>query len=71
MNTWRDKAHKLISDAATIAYNQSNTASNGKPYKKHHPYSLPLWVGELIECLGSNDETQAKAIFNHQYLRDF
>ena len=71
MATWRDKAHREIAKAATEAYTQANTKKNGRPYKKHRPYSLPVWADELVACLGNDDEEQAKAIFVHEHLRGF
>ena len=70
-HTWQDKAHREIAKACTIAYNEANTSKSGKPYKKHHPYTTPIWVDDLVKALGANDEETAKAIFVHEHLRDF
>ena len=68
---WRTKAHKMIATAAMQAYNDANTAKNGKAYKKHHAYTLPQWVNDLVTCLGNDDEEGAKNIFINEYMRDF
>jgi len=68
---WSDKAHQMIANEATKQYNLANTRKDGKPYKKHHPYTLPEWVHNLVNALGSNDEETCKAIMMYPHLRDF
>ena len=53
------------------AYNKANTRKDGKPYKKHRPYTLPQWCDDLVKALGDDDEEAAKAIFIHEHLKDF
>ena len=56
--SWRDKAHREIASLCLVSYQQAN-----KGRKRHVPYSVPEQAKELIECLDTNDEDRAKAIF--------
>jgi len=67
MSDWKDRAQQVIQEASMQAYKQANS----KPGKKHRPYTLPLWIGDLISAMNTDDEEKAKAIFNYQYLRDY
>ena len=58
MNTWQDKANRIIGAQCANAWRQANA---GK--RKHIPYSVPSVSQELVECLGTNDEHKAKALF--------
>ena len=60
---WKEKTHRVIQRLSVKSYNQSNIKKNGKRYKKHRPYSIPEDAQELIECLATNNEEQAKYIF--------
>ncbi len=57
--TWQDKAHRLIAEAAIVAWRQ---AGNG-PGKRHRPYSIPPIASALVKALGADDEHAAKALF--------
>lgn len=64
MSTWQDKAHRLIADMCRTSYLQTNRKPNGRLYKRHRPYSVPLHAQELVECLRREDEVGAKQIFH-------
>jgi hypothetical protein len=61
-DSWQDKACSIIAKAAWQGYIKANFR-NGKKYKRHRPYSLPVYADELVDCLNRNAEEQAKAIF--------
>ena len=62
-STWEDKAHRVIADLCATSYHQANTRKDGTRYKKHRSYSIPFLAERLIECLNTNNELEAKAIF--------
>ena len=60
--TWEDKAHRLISAMCLTAYQKANPKPlYGK--KKAKPYQVPALAQTLVECLNTNNEEKAKAIF--------
>lgn len=63
MTTWRDKANRVISADCMAEWREANTLPNGRRRKRHVPYSVPKTAQELVECLKSDDEERAKAIF--------
>lgn len=72
--SWTKKTEKMIAEASLEAWRQANVR-NGKRLKKHHSYSLPQWVNELVECLKHQNEFEyeekAKAIMMYPFLRDY
>lgn len=68
---WQEKVHKVIARAATDAYNKANRNKNGSLKKKHVPYTLPVWVDDLVSCLNKDDEEEAKRIMLYDFLRDY
>ena len=60
---WRNKANVLIGALCFESYRAANTTLGGKVRKRRVPYSVPELAKDLIECLNTNDEEQAKAIF--------
>jgi hypothetical protein len=67
MQTWRDKAHRIISDLCRQSYLQAETTKAGKRRKRHVPYSVPQAAQDLIDCIKTNNEERAKAIFLFNY----
>ncbi len=67
MNSWREKANKVIYDLCKQSYLKSNLLPNGSLRKKHVPYSVPEEAIELIDCLNTNDEARAKSMFLFDY----
>ena len=63
MTPWREKAHRVIADLCLDAQRRANTRRNGKPYKRHRPYTVPLAAQRLVDCLNRDDEPGAKAVF--------
>lgn len=70
MMGWQDKAKRMIEAEAWRCYRVANTRKDGKPRKRHIPYTLPGWVNDLVECLDRCDEERAKAIMLYPHLRD-
>lgn len=60
--TWQEKAHRLIAADCFAAWRDANTPRR----KQHRPYTVPEQARALVECLASNDEPRAKAIFIHR-----
>jgi hypothetical protein len=71
---WTQKAEKMIAEASLESWKRANFR-NGKRLKRHHPYSLPQWVIELVECLKHKSEfayeEKAKCIMMYPFLRDY
>jgi hypothetical protein len=71
---WTQKAEKMIAEASLESWKRANLR-NGKRLKTHHPYSLPQWVIELVECLKHRSEFEyeekAKRIMMYPFLRDY
>lgn len=67
MQTWRDKANRIIAEMSFDAWHKANTRRDGARYKKHRQYSIPEVAQELVVCLGMHDqqaaELRAKQIF--------
>ena len=63
MKPWREKANNIIDALCMESYLQANTRKDGKPYKKHRGYSVPLLAEQLVECLDTDDEIRAKTLF--------
>lgn len=59
MTTWQDKAHRLIGNLCHESYKQTNPV----PGRKHKDYHVPELAKQLIECLNTDDEHRAKALF--------
>lgn len=59
-DAWRQKAHRVISDLCSAAYQEEKRRY---PKRKKVRYSVPYLAQELVECLHKNDEEKAKAIF--------
>lgn len=57
--TWQDKARRLIDTACRQAY----VAANPPGTRKHRPYHVPDIARDLIQCLNTDDEHTAKALF--------
>ncbi len=64
MRTWRDKAHEVIASLSRDAWLKANTTKAGTRRKVHRQYVIPVLADELVECLATDDEARAKAIFN-------
>jgi hypothetical protein len=61
---WRDKAERIIGTLSQQAYHDANAPKHGRPWRKRHvPYSIPQLAKDLVECLNTNDEERAKALF--------
>jgi hypothetical protein len=60
---WEYKAEKIISELCLESYKQANYFKNGQKKKKHVPYSVPAIAQELLNCIKTDDEEKAKAIF--------
>ena len=60
---WEDKANKVIQRLCKESRDSTNTRKDGKQYKQHKSYSIPEDAEELIECLATDNEEQAKYIF--------
>jgi len=61
--TWHAKAHRLIAEMCQASYAHANRKADGTLYRRHRPYSVPALAGELVDCLGANNEEGAKAVF--------
>lgn len=46
---------------------QAETTKAGKRRKRHVPYSVPQAAQDLIDCIKTNNEERAKAIFLFNY----
>jgi hypothetical protein len=68
MATWQAKAHRIIKAACEQSYRQANYR-RGRKLKRHHPYTVPAIAEQLIECLNTNNEERAKALFLEQGYR--
>lgn len=60
---WRTKAENVIAALSLEAYRAANVKANGTKRKKHVPYTIPEDAQTLANCLKTNDEETAKAIF--------
>jgi hypothetical protein len=63
LKPWQQKAHAVIAELCAAAWRRTNLDRHGRPYPKHRPYPRPADAQALVECLNSNDEERAKAIF--------
>lgn len=54
MSTWQDKANKIIADYSYQAWLNNN---------KKPGYIIPSIARDLVDCLNTNNEERAKAIF--------
>ena len=61
--TWRNKAEKQIQSICRAEYLRVNTTKSGKKRRRHVSYTIPQEALDLLECLNTNDEERAKAIF--------
>lgn len=62
--SWRDKAHRIIGELSRQSYMEANGLTpSGRIRKNHVPYSIPQVAVDLIDCLNTDDEERAKAIF--------
>jgi hypothetical protein len=60
---WRIKADRLIFKLSRQSHQQAQRRPGGGSYKRHHPYAVPDLARQLVECLNTNDEHRAKALF--------
>lgn len=60
---WEQKAHRLIHDLCMESYKKENYAKNGMKKKRHHPYRVPELAQDLVDCVKTDNEEQAKYIF--------
>jgi hypothetical protein len=60
---WRIKADRLIFKLSQQSSRQAQRSPRGARYKRHHQYSVPDLARQLVECLNTNDEHRAKALF--------
>ena len=58
--TWQDKANRIITSEAWIAYRMVNKPNQ----KRYKPYTVSDTANALVSCLGQQDEEGAKAIFH-------
>ena len=63
MPEWMKKAHRVIGELCLASFKAANQKSDGSYYKRHRPYTVPSMAEALIECLNTEDEERAKAIF--------
>ena len=63
MASWRDKAQRIIARLCERSYQQANTSRAGRRYRSHHAYTVPAEAVMLIDCLNTDDEERAKALF--------
>ena len=57
--TWQGKANRIISILSLHAFKEANP----KPNRKAKFYRMPDLASELVECLNTDDEIRAKALF--------
>ncbi len=62
MTPWKEKANRLISNLSHQAWKEANFR-NGKQLKRYVPYTIPPLARELVECLDTDNEERAKALF--------
>ena len=63
MGSWHNKAQRLIGEMCYTSYQQANTKKDGTQYKRHRAYSVPSMAQQLIECLNTDNEVEAKGLF--------
>lgn len=67
-NTWQHKAQRIIAELCSESYKQANYRDGRKLKGSHRPYSVPQDAELLVQCLRTNDEETAKAVFiRHAY----
>ena len=59
INPWVEKANRLIAIASLDAYRKANP----HPRKKHRPYTIPVIADDLVRCVKTDNELEAKRIF--------
>lgn len=67
MESWQEKAHRIIAALSRESWAKVNILKNGRQRKKHVPYTIPEAAADLVECLKTNDEERAKAMFVFNY----
>lgn len=61
---WAKKAYRLISIMCEQSYRQANPEPKVPgTRRKHKPYAVPALAQDLIRCLNTDDEVEAKRIF--------
>lgn len=61
---WATKAHRLIGILCDQSYRQANPRPKiPGTRRKHRPYAVPQLAEDLIRCLKTDDELEAKRIF--------
>jgi hypothetical protein len=68
MRTWHDKAKEIIARHSLESYRQANILPNGQKRKRHVPYSIPEIATSLVNALNTNDEHEAKRLFEVERL---
>lgn len=63
VETWQQKANRIIAALCLDAYRKANTKPDGTRYSSYRPYEPPYIARHLVECLDTNDEERAKGIF--------
>ncbi len=63
MKPWEKKANEVIQTMCRESWYKANHGKNGKRFKKHRPYIIPLDAVLLINALERGDELTAKIIF--------
>lgn len=61
---WVKKAHRLISIMCEQSYRQANPKPKvPSTRRKHRPYQVPQLADDLVRCLNTDNELEAKRIF--------
>lgn len=60
--TWQAKVNRVIAQLSHAAWRAANHDKHGRRYARHRPYRIPQEASDLVEALGRDDETDAKAI---------
>jgi len=61
---WAKKAHRLIGILSYHSYRQANPKPKIQGTRcKHRPYVVPQLAEDLIRCLNTENEVEAKRIF--------
>lgn len=67
LEPWKQKSHKVIYSLCRQSYEFNNVSKSGRKSSRHIPYSVPQEAQDLIDCLNTNNEEKAKAMFLFNY----
>lgn len=67
MKPWIVRANRIVSALSRDAYLKANRKPDGTFRKRHVPYTIPQVAVDLVDCIGRDDEHEAKRLMMWDY----